>query len=176
MSRERSHTQLRPSAVFAQRLREMRKARGLSQTQLSEMLTKHGIPLNRAALLGIEKQSRRVTLDEALAITAVLNAVPAYMLTPPDGSWVELTANYATDGSGLRQFLQQGFPWNVDPVPAEALEDAERDRFVLKLAALARGLDDAARVVRDRAAIKDAVQAIVDEVNRREATKSGVDQ
>lgn len=161
----------RPSDVFVQRLRETRNARALSQAEFAELLKAHGVPLSKTALARIESGDRGLSLDEALAISATLNAVPGYMLTPNEGEYVRLTDKYAADGSGVREFLQQGFPWNLDPVPEEAREDAGRDRFILRLAALARSLDDAVRVVKDPAAVRAAGEAIVTEVKRRENEK-----
>src|SRR5262245_35062428 len=94
-----------PSEVFAYRLKELRAARGLSQTMLALMVTESGTPLNKAALLRIEKGERGLSLDEALAIAAVLETTPAYMLTPPGDAWVEVTKNHRTDSSGIRYFL-----------------------------------------------------------------------
>ena len=49
---------LRPSDVFARRLREHRKARGLTQEQLGEMLTRAGHPMSKTALLGVPELLR----------------------------------------------------------------------------------------------------------------------
>ena len=83
---------LRPSEIFARRLREVRTARGESQETLAQTMTERGAcPLSKAALLRIEKGKgfdeggRGLSLDEAIALAAVLNAAPAHLLTPPEG-------------------------------------------------------------------------------------------
>jgi transcriptional regulator with XRE-family HTH domain len=159
---------MRPSEVFAERLREKRKDRGLTQGQLADELTAAGIPMSKTALLGIENGKRGLSLDEALGITAVLNAVPAHMFTPPEGAWVRLTDKTGTDALGFREFLRYGFPWSLDAVPVEYLPEEEREKFQLELAHIALTLVDAYRGV-DRVGIKDAVDKIIDTVERRQA-------
>jgi transcriptional regulator with XRE-family HTH domain len=73
----------RPSEVFAVRLRETRKARNLSQTELARRMTNAGRPMSKEALLRIENGTRGLSLDEAIALIAVLFAVPPHLLTPP---------------------------------------------------------------------------------------------
>ncbi len=167
---------LRPSEVFARRLRETRKARGLTQEALGEMLRRSGIPMSKTALLGIERaadqdrvqEARGLSLDEALAIAAVLNAAPSNMLAPPEGSVVQITDRISTDSLGFREFLRYGFPWNLDAVPYEYLPDEEREKFVLDLARLALTMSDAYRAG-DKAGIREAGEAIIDRVKQREA-------
>jgi transcriptional regulator with XRE-family HTH domain len=101
--------QRRPSEVFATRLRDTRKARGLSQTELAQRMTERGRPMSKAALLRIENGERGLSLDEALAFAAVLFAVPAHLLSPPDDAIVWLTDNMGVDGEGLRAWLLHGY-------------------------------------------------------------------
>ena len=166
-SRAPDGEKLRPSEVFAHRLREKRKDRGLTQQRLADMLTEAGVPMSKTALLGIERGTRGLSLDEAIGITTVLNAVPAHMLTPPEGVMVELGDDTSIDGLGFREFLRYGLPWNLDAVPHEALPEAEREEFQLELAQLALRLNDSMRG-QDRAGIRDAVEAIVEKVKLRE--------
>jgi transcriptional regulator with XRE-family HTH domain len=165
----------RPSEVFARRLRETRKARGITQEALAEMLTGNGIPMSKTALLGIERaadqdrvrEARSLSLDEALAIAAVLNAAPSNMLAPPEGSIVQITDGTSTDSLGFREFLRYGFPWSLDAVPYEYLPDEDREKFVFELARLALTMSDACRAG-DKAGIREAGEAIIDRVKQRE--------
>lgn len=159
---------MRASEVFARRLRDTRKARGLTQEELADMLTRAGIPMSKTAVVGIERAKRGVSLDEFLAITAVLNAVPAHMLTPPEGVFVKITDDSGTDALGFRDFLRYGFPWNLDAVPYEYLPDEEREKFQLRIARLALNVSDAYRGG-DNPSVVDAVLKIVDEVVLRES-------
>lgn len=95
------------------------------------------------------------------------------MLTPREGVWVKIDDMTAVDGSGLRDFLRVGFDWNLDPIPAEVLPDAQREAFQLNLARLALALVDAGRS--DPAGVNDIGRAIVAEVKRREEEKEAND-
>jgi transcriptional regulator with XRE-family HTH domain len=163
---------MKPSEVFGLRLRETRRARDLTQAQLASLMTENGIRMSKVSLLEIEKATRGLLLDEALALAAVLNAVPAHLLTPPQGAWVALTSKYSADGSGVREFLRHGFPWHIghDSVPEEARGEARLSSFQLNLARIALALVDARRGG-DNHGVVDAVEALVAEVNRREAEK-----
>jgi transcriptional regulator with XRE-family HTH domain len=100
--------QKRPSEVFATRLREIRRARDLSQTELAHRMTESGRPLSKAALLRIERCERGLSLDEALALAAILHVAPAHLLSPPGEEIVWLTDNVGVDGEGLRAWLLHG--------------------------------------------------------------------
>jgi hypothetical protein len=131
------------------------------------MLTSSGVPMSKTALLGIERGKRGLSLDEALAITAQLNAVFAHMLTPPEGAFVQIDDKYGADAVGFREFLRHGFPWSLDEVPYEALPDHEKEKFELRIAYLAYGLTDAYRG-EDWEGIREIVKAIIEEVRLRE--------
>lgn len=156
----------KPSEVFAERLREKRRARGFSQEQLAEMLTKAGTPMSKWALLAVEKGKRGLSLDEALAIPAVLNAVPEQMFTPPEGVFVRLTDKVGADGSSIREFMRYGLPWNIEPRREDVL-DATREQYEARLTQFALALADA-RNSRDKAGMHDALMAIGREVLRHE--------
>src|SRR5262245_2425001 len=116
--RERLHAlypvRLRPSEVFAQRLKATRTDRHLSQTELARRTTDTGRPMAKPALLRIEKGQppemggRGLSLDEALAFCSVLGTAPATMLSPPEGELVWLTDDEAVDGDGLRDWFRHG--------------------------------------------------------------------
>jgi transcriptional regulator with XRE-family HTH domain len=71
-----------PSEVFRQRMREVREHCKLSQEDLCQRLVDIGFALRRSSIREIEKGSRRISLDEALAIAAALGVAPVYMFTP----------------------------------------------------------------------------------------------
>lgn len=58
--------------TFGAKVREFRTDFGLSQAQLAEKLTKHGINLHFSAISKIENAERTVTLNEAVALAEVL--------------------------------------------------------------------------------------------------------
>jgi len=164
-----TETTKRASEVFAQRLRETRARRGVSQTELAERMTEQGRPMSKAALLRIEKGQRGLSLDEAIAFAAILYAPPANLLSPEEGSLVELTSTRAVDGDGMRNFWQTGdsiLAWPA--VPAE--EDRDRLQLILehRLTAYATALLDAIRgadPAGKRAAL-GAIQTTIDDHRR----------
>lgn len=98
----------RPSEVFVSRLRETRDARRLSQAELAQRMTERGRPMSKQALLALENGRRSVSLDEALALAAILYVAPAHMLSPPDEEIVWLTDTQGVDGEGMRAWLLHG--------------------------------------------------------------------
>ena len=157
---------MRPSEVFAVRLRETRKARNLTQAELAFKIESTGTPMSKAALLRIERGERGLSLDEALALAMALNAVPAYLLSPPAGAVIAVSDTFAMDGAGLREWLRYGL-WNWEPAPDEGHEDGRRANFQRNLAALALALVDAIRG-KDEAGLWDAERALIREVVRRQ--------
>lgn len=149
----------RPSEVFAARLRETRKARGLKQSDVAQRMTEHGRPMNKAAVLRIERGERGLGLDEAIALAATLSAVPAQLLTPREGERVGLTDKLGVDGLGMRGWLRFG-----DSAFATA-GDLEPERVAdLTMQAVfghARALVDAHRA-EDKAGIQEAFRALRD--------------
>jgi transcriptional regulator with XRE-family HTH domain len=79
-----------PSEVFRARLREVRRVKGLTQPELSEALASVGVDLNEFVITRIESGKRRVTLDEAVALAAVLGPSLLHMLIPVDDTSVHL--------------------------------------------------------------------------------------
>jgi transcriptional regulator with XRE-family HTH domain len=82
-----------PSDYVAARIREVRRAHGLSIAQLAAKCSQLGAPqLTPAVLDNIETgrrnkdggRRRHVTVDELLAVALALNAPPLYLIIPPD--------------------------------------------------------------------------------------------
>jgi transcriptional regulator with XRE-family HTH domain len=179
----------KPSDVFRGRVRELRTTRatprsrrglvGLTQAELAERLTELGRPMSKTSLMRLERGERDVSLDEALAITAALDAVPAFMLTPPDDADVEieLTGEHVLGSGQMREWLRKGTPAFRGGVPADAqigeelywtgldpenLEDAEAG-FRRLVVSIATDIVDAYRGNDNRGVI-EKVQELVAEV------------
>ena len=163
-------TPRRPSEVFAWRLREVREAKDLSQGELARRLTEAGRPISRNALLQIERGKRGISLDEAIALIAQLDVVPAHLLTPEEGERVGLTDDRTVDGMEIRAWLRYGFSFiaAAGDLPAELVED--RTQHALAVHALA--LVDATRGD-DIAGQREALRAIGETVLAEEARKKG---
>jgi transcriptional regulator with XRE-family HTH domain len=164
--------EMRPSEVFAARLRETRQARGLSQSELARQMTDQGRPLSKAALLRIENGQRGLSLDEAMAISAILRVAPALMLSPADDdSYVWLTDKEGVNASAIRSFLRFGDALRLTT-------DGQRDRLSEELerriVMLANALMDADRT-KNVAARRDALVALADTAAGYREALEGVD-
>lgn len=82
-----------PSDVVAKRVREIRRKHGLTVAQLAQRCAELGMPeLTSQAIYNLEagrkdRQGRRrraVTVDELLALAAVLDVAPVWLLVPAD--------------------------------------------------------------------------------------------
>jgi transcriptional regulator with XRE-family HTH domain len=148
---------LRPSEVFARRLRALRVSRRWTQSELAQRMEEQGRPISKTALLRIEKGERALTLDEACALTLVLRGVPAQLLSPPEGEMLGLTGQQGVDGTGLRNWLRFGEPF---PMATEAgrraVRSSELERDVL---VHAQALIDA-KNGNDNAGIREALTAL----------------
>jgi transcriptional regulator with XRE-family HTH domain len=78
----------RPSEVFAEQMRVQRARKGWTQKQLAARLATLGFGVHHTTVGKWESGERRVTIDEALAISIALDVAPAHMLA---GSYSERT-------------------------------------------------------------------------------------
>lgn len=167
----------RPSQVFATRLRETRKARAMSQTDLAQRMTDGGRPMSREALVRIENGTRGVSLDEALALAAALFAVPPHLLTPPGDEFVWLTDKMGVDGEGMRAWLRYGDAFIAHS--GELPDELVADRALATVAVHAHALVDAIRGD-DKAgkleAFRALEQTVLNERDRRENARRMTDR
>jgi transcriptional regulator with XRE-family HTH domain len=70
----------RPSEVFAEQMRIQRDRRGWTQRQLADRLSKLGLAVHQTKIGKWESGERRITLDEALAISVALDVSPAHLI------------------------------------------------------------------------------------------------
>jgi transcriptional regulator with XRE-family HTH domain len=103
-----------PEAIFSRRLKETRRARGLSQRRLVARLAALGRPLNQAVITRIERGARKVSLDEAIALAAALDVAPVHLFLPIDDSErVSLTPTLEVSAALARQWARGRRP--LDP-------------------------------------------------------------
>ena len=74
-----------PSATFPRRLQEVRGSRGMSQRQLAQRLAAIGHPLQVTGIARIEAGTRKVNIDDLVAIAAVLDVAPVHLIFPIEG-------------------------------------------------------------------------------------------
>jgi transcriptional regulator with XRE-family HTH domain len=114
------------SRIVADRIREVRQRRGLSQRALAEIIDSElGYSLDAPTISKIEKRTRSVTLDDLLVIAAALNIAPFALLRPSRApELVSIGRNEMTPNTldqylrGLRPLLLHG-----DDVGAEAMRE-----------------------------------------------------
>lgn len=70
--------------VFGQRILQVRKSRGWSQTKLADWMRAEGVSLTRLSVAGIEAGERRIRLNEAVAAAGALGLPLADLLKPVD--------------------------------------------------------------------------------------------
>jgi transcriptional regulator with XRE-family HTH domain len=81
-----------PTEVFRARLREVRRLKNWTQADLAAALAGTGLDLGEPAVTRMERGSRGVSLDEAIAISAVLGVSLLHMVVPlEDGTDSRLT-------------------------------------------------------------------------------------
>jgi transcriptional regulator with XRE-family HTH domain len=83
-----------PSDIVSDRVRQVRRKRGMTMADLAERCTNLGMPhLSVSAISNIEtgrrdkktgRRRRDVTVDELLVLAAALNVSPVNLLVPPD--------------------------------------------------------------------------------------------
>jgi transcriptional regulator with XRE-family HTH domain len=71
-----------PSEVFRSRLREVRRAKGWTQQELAGALSSQGVGITAFAIARLESGKRGISLDEAVAIAAVLGPSLLHMIVP----------------------------------------------------------------------------------------------
>jgi transcriptional regulator with XRE-family HTH domain len=81
-------TAKRPSEVFAEQMRIQRARKGWTQKQLAARLATLGFGVHHTTVGKWESGERRISVDEALAISIALDVAPAHMLA---GSYSERT-------------------------------------------------------------------------------------
>jgi transcriptional regulator with XRE-family HTH domain len=82
------------TAIIADRVRQLRKSRGLSQTDLAEALNRAGVPWTRTIVVNLETHASEsrgnaagrdaVTVGELLALASVLKVHPAALVPELD--------------------------------------------------------------------------------------------
>ncbi len=99
----------RPHRVIAERVKEIRKARGLSGDRLAREMTKAGVKWDRSIVANLENGRRSiVTVEELLALAYILDVAPVHLMVPLDmDSWYAVTpASYATTSGRVRAWIR----------------------------------------------------------------------
>lgn len=97
MAEPRRHSERGPAGdQVAQNLARVRSACRLTTTELAEAVTKLGVQMTASTVTKIERQGRRVTVDELVALAAALDVSPVALMLPArdPGGPVRLTEGF----------------------------------------------------------------------------------
>lgn len=105
---------------LARAVAALRERRGLTYKKLSELLEATGRPIFPLGLSRLEKDDRRVDVDELVALSVVFGVSPLALLFPRDADWdddVELTPE-------VRHRLYDVWQWGraIAPLPETGTE------------------------------------------------------
>ncbi len=96
-----------PSEVFRSRLREVRRLKGWTQQELSDALKAVGVKLDASAITRLEGGTRGVTLDDVVAIAAVLGVSPLHMIVQLENdALLEVAPEITTGPVGARAWFR----------------------------------------------------------------------
>lgn len=98
-----------PNETFARYLREVRERRRWSQQDLADRMDELGWPLDRSTIARTEAgpAQRKVSLDEAIALSAALGVAPIHMFVPrSDDEKLALTPTWTVGAHSARQWVR----------------------------------------------------------------------
>lgn len=95
------------SDVFRQRVREVRKLRGMTQAQLAAAVAALGVKMEEPAVMRLEKGTRGVSVDDVLAFSAALGVSPLSMIVPlEDEATLDVTPALEVDAQQARAWVR----------------------------------------------------------------------
>jgi transcriptional regulator with XRE-family HTH domain len=117
-----------------QRLRQLRRTRGLTLQQLAGKLRELGRPILLSSLSKIEKGQRRVDADDLIALALAMEIPPNYILLPDDNapdSAVQLTSTFALNAASAWEWAsRRDLPQSAD---TDKINIADFDEFASQL-------------------------------------------
>jgi transcriptional regulator with XRE-family HTH domain len=103
---------LKPSQIFAKRMRDVRNRRGWSMRDFSERLSGLGVKLSASQIAKIETGIRHVSLDEGIAIAIALGVSPLHLFVPIDKVQpVALTPKFTQAPTIVRAWVRGTLPF-----------------------------------------------------------------
>ena len=167
---------MRPSNVFAARLKEVRTGKGWTQQQLADQLGELGRTLDRAAIARIEAGDRQVSIDELIEISAALGTTPVHMIVPISGDQpLHVAPRLSVSPREARQWIRGQGPLREEDVRTyytevslDELQDRARRERSLFMSLAQSVVDAVAGSVDDLdSAARDAIADRIDLLNRK---------
>ena len=97
---------VRPSEVFASRLRELRERQRLTQQDLADRLEALGAKTDRATIARTESGSRGIALDDALLYATALNVPLTVLITGPGENPIAVAPKRTATPAEVRDWLK----------------------------------------------------------------------
>jgi transcriptional regulator with XRE-family HTH domain len=126
--------------VVRTRIRELRKARRLSGTQLAAAMTAADVPMTKHTISRIETGGQEVGAEELFVFAQVLDVPLARLVTPRDGDRQIRVGDVGLSGHDVATWLVYGMPDGVDAMSAG--EFARLGRKILRFRQLAENERD----------------------------------
>jgi transcriptional regulator with XRE-family HTH domain len=153
-----------PGQVFGRRVAEARKRRGLTQKHLAERVS-----MQRETMTTIENGTRRVTIDEWLAISAALGAPPLHLLIPLDDDEQVTIGREAHGVPRVRTWIRSLLPLHDDDDVVDFLAELpESELASIGRALLTRGVKPLYVALIDPEKLDERVGDIVWEIKEGE--------
>jgi transcriptional regulator with XRE-family HTH domain len=130
-----------PDAIFARRLRELRKEAGATQQQVADRVSSTGIQMHRSTITKIEAGDRAASVGEAYQLAAVLGVTIADLM--PSGAGTSRDRDEHTEAQLRLKTLEYEAAERARTLDQAQLMHADAERRVArardKLAALEAG-------------------------------------
>lgn len=159
---------MRPGAVFASRMREVRRRRGWSQQDLADRLAELGEPTDRATLARTETRQRGLSLDDAMAYAAALGVAFVHMVCPLENEReVVVASDMVVPARQLREWVRGRVVLDPGDDERTFLAEAPKDEWIARQHLLIdvayRRLADVVQALADDD--RDAAADLIDELN-----------
>jgi len=129
--KQRKHSEIGEAGQrLAATLRRERNTRGWTTERLAQAVSDQGVPMTATTVTKIEKQMRRTTVDELVALAAALGLRPGALLLPADRSVSDEIRDFVSERVHDRPFVVEvyGFPSGITKVATYAGEMAVKMR------------------------------------------------
>lgn len=139
--------------VLAEAVKFRREQMSMTQNDLAEALTEHGMDVDPTAIVRIEKGSRGVRVEELLALAAALDVTPGDLLAPLHGRTLTFGSDELTSGQVLAWFAGDPKGRTRRTASLEEIRTRRRDKEIIADLIEEVGMISEAMDNRDRAAV-----------------------
>lgn len=164
-----------PTAVIAERMRDLRTRRRWSAQRLAGEMTNVGVEWNRGVVTKLENNRREaVSVTELMALAYVLEVSPLALLLPEENTSYQVTPEDSAPARTVYEWIS-GDLLPPFPFPLEGITDEDRTRarsLFTRLLAYVTDLSEHWVVKAEIGRLKEREQRLVVEAKLREAMDS----